>query len=637
MKRFLLHNCFFFLLCIFPGYFKVAFGQNIALTATANHSGGGVTIYGPTNYNDDLIATYGNTPWGWLDTNGWIEYTWTSAQTITGVKFFNSDRQFNNLTIEYFNGVTYVVVQTATSGPLDQEITVTFATPVTGTRLRFNNIGSYIYNPNFREIQVFGQTTCSGTPNAGFSQSSAPNVGCGGTVQLSLTGQNTMNGIAHQWQYNAGSGWVNFGGNSPAETSPVLTANTQFRCRLTCTAPGGGSEYSSVTSVTVTPITVNLGNDTSLCPGVSSTLDAGNVAGSVYLWSTTATTPTINISNTGTYFVKVTQPNGCIGRDTIQVRAGVQPQNVLQPQYSLCDDSLVTLDAGNGAGSRFLWTPGNATTQALTATAAGAYSVKITSADNCELTATTTLIARPKPPISLPAEQRICSVDSIIMDVSSPVGVHYRWSTGATTPRIWARDSGLYSVVVTSEHGCVNSAQSRLGYEPDPLTDGFSFIPFFYEELGKVTFSAINPQFVNTYKWTFGDGDSSLLQMPTHTYRSSGVYRVTLTVYNPCTESKYTQDVHINLPMGIVATDKALNIQVYPVPASDRITIRQDHAAAGMKTVQLYNAVGVLVYEANATGNIHEIAAGHLPSGMYHVRVLMGDHNWAVKKIEIVK
>ena len=177
MNKFLLQNCFFFLLYIVSGGIFVARGQNIALTATATQSGGGVTIYGPANYNDDVIATYSNLPWGWVNTNGWIEYTWSSAQTMTGVKFYNSDRQFNSLTIEYYNGSAYVFVQTATSGPLDQEITVTFATPVTGTRLRFNNIGSHIYNPNFREIQVFGQTTCSGTPNGGFVQASSGTVG----------------------------------------------------------------------------------------------------------------------------------------------------------------------------------------------------------------------------------------------------------------------------------------------------------------------------------------------------------------------------------------------------------------------------------------------------------------------------
>lgn len=637
MNKFLLQNCFFFLLYIVSGGIFVARGQNIALTATATQSGGGVTIYGPTNYNDDVIATYSNLPWGWVNTNGWIEYTWSSAQTMTGVKFYNSDRQFNSLTIEYYNGSGYVFVQTATSGPLDQEITVTFATPVTGTRLRFNNIGSHIYNPNFREIQVFGQTTCSGTPNGGFVQASSGTVGCGGTVTLSLTGQSTMNGIAHQWQYNTGTGWVDFGADTATVTSPVLTANTQFRCQLTCTSAGGGTAYSAVAPVTVTPITVSLGNDTSLCPGVSRTLDASNVAGSAYLWSTSATLPAINISNPGTYTVRVTQPNGCIGRDTIVIRAGVQPQNFLQPQYALCEDSSVTLDAGNGSGFRFLWTPGNTTAQTLNTTVAGNYNVLITSADNCELNASTSLTERPKPPITLPAAQSICSVDSVLMDVAHPIGQSYRWNTGAVTPAIWARDSGLYKVTVTSAYGCVNRAESYLAYEPDPLTDGFSFVPFFYEELGKVTFTPINPQYVTAYLWEFGDGHSSELQTPTHHYQSSGVYQVKLTVYNPCTESSYTQHVQINLPAGIAATGDAADIQIYPVPASDRIKVKSVQPGVRLEHIHLYNAVGALVYEAGIAGNAHEIAVEHLPAGMYHVRVQTSDRQWIVKKIEIVR
>lgn len=50
------------------------------------------------------------------------------------------------------------------------------------------------------------------------------------------------------------------------------------------------------------------------------------------------------------------------------------------------------------------------------------------------------------------------------------------------------------------------------------------------------------------YKWYFGDGDSSILENPSHTYRDTGKYTVTLISYNSITNtclSRYTQVISI--------------------------------------------------------------------------------------------
>lgn len=52
----------------------------------------------------------------------------------------------------------------------------------------------------------------------------------------------------------------------------------------------------------------------------------------------------------------------------------------------------------------------------------------------------------------------------------------------------------------------------------------------------------------DTYKWYFGDGDSSIEQNPTHTYRDTGRYTVTLISYNSITNtclSTYSQIVSV--------------------------------------------------------------------------------------------
>jgi hypothetical protein len=80
----------------------------------------------------------------------------------------------------------------------------------------------------------------------------------------------------------------------------------------TCT----GSDTINVT-IHPCPI-VNLGPDISLSSGGSVTLDAGN-PGASYLWNTLATTKIITVSQTGTYWVRVTDTLGYKGSDTIVI------------------------------------------------------------------------------------------------------------------------------------------------------------------------------------------------------------------------------------------------------------------------------------------------------------------------------
>ncbi len=70
---------------------------------------------------------------------------------------------------------------------------------------------------------------------------------------------------------------------------------------------------------------VNLGDDAIVCGDNSMILDAGEFADATYLWSTGATTQSIEVDSTGvgigtvSYWVEVTNQNNCKGSDTIQI------------------------------------------------------------------------------------------------------------------------------------------------------------------------------------------------------------------------------------------------------------------------------------------------------------------------------
>jgi len=106
--------------------------------------------------------------------------------------------------------------------------------------------------------------------------------------------------------------------------------------------PCGFGPVSNPLSITVNsaPL-VDLGVDRTVCG--SETLDAQN-PGSSYLWSTGATSQTINVVTSGNYWVKVTSGNGCIDIDTVAITVNSVPSFVTHPlTQTLCEDETLNL------------------------------------------------------------------------------------------------------------------------------------------------------------------------------------------------------------------------------------------------------------------------------------------------------
>ncbi|MEO8085850.1 MAG: CotH kinase family protein [Bacteroidota bacterium] len=132
---------------------------------------------------------------------------------------------------------------------------------------------------------------------------------CGdGSVTLNASSPETV------YWYDAIGGNLVYIGN-PFVT-PVLSLTTTYY------AVAGNNCLSGFVAVTAAinsiPV-VNLGPDTIAQTGSTVTLDAG--AGfSSYSWSTTSANQTIGVTSTGTYWVTVTDANGCSATDSISIQ-----------------------------------------------------------------------------------------------------------------------------------------------------------------------------------------------------------------------------------------------------------------------------------------------------------------------------
>ncbi|MBC7849982.1 MAG: PKD domain-containing protein, partial [Chitinophagaceae bacterium] len=124
-----------------------------------------------------------------------------------------------------------------------------------------------------------------------------------------------------QWDWDFGDG--NF--SHEQHPSHEYTENGEFVVRLTIHDDIGNSvTRSKRVIVQSSTVLVNLGKDTTVCFGNSTTLDAG-IANATYLWSTGETTKEIFVYDAGEYWVRV-QKGSCFGYDTIRV-ASIFPIN----------------------------------------------------------------------------------------------------------------------------------------------------------------------------------------------------------------------------------------------------------------------------------------------------------------------
>jgi hypothetical protein len=127
-------------------------------------------------------------------------------------------------------------------------------------------------------------------------------------------------------------------------------------------------------------IPVNLGADDTICTGNTITLDAG-YPGWSHTWDNSSNAQTRTVSVAGTYYVKVTALDGCLGFDTFTLSLRALPVVDLGPDREICLGETTTFDAGH-PGATYLWDDGSAN-QTRTVDTAGYYEAQVTDQYGC--------------------------------------------------------------------------------------------------------------------------------------------------------------------------------------------------------------------------------------------------------------
>ncbi|MBN8790335.1 MAG: PKD domain-containing protein, partial [Terrimonas sp.] len=423
---------------------------------------------------------------------------------------------------------------------------------------------------------------------ASFTYTKAGDGTCG-PFELSVTeNSDVCSGAINNREWNFGDGTIISGVNQSVTHTYSAPGTYTVTLIVSTSAPAKDTIKQTITFTGAT-ISVNLGNDTTLCSGSSLVLDAGN-PGLTYAWSTGETSQTISVNTSGTYSVEVN--NGlCKAIGTIQVTVSDGLNIQLGNDTTICPLNSVTLDAGNYPGATYLWSSnaGNKTSQTVTVSPDDPitiYTVTVTRG-TCTGTGTKTVYVSSALPVNLGNDTAICAGSNITLDAGHP-GATYLWNNGTAFQTNTVYEAGTYKVTV-NYMGCSGEDSINLALiaAPVPVDLGDDINICFGNSLVLDAGEYADA----TYSWSTGETTRTI------TVSSSNTYSVT--VANGC-GSPVTDAINVtmgNLPSPVI-TQSGLELIC---TQADTYQWYKDGILIPGATNQRYKAKGYGVYSVVVT------------------------------------
>ena len=460
-------------------------------------------------------------------------------------------------------------------------------------------------------------TGCTNTATKAITVNTLPVVTANATSSAVCLGQTTT---------------LSGGGANTYAWSGGITNGVAFAPTVNATYTVTGTAATGCTNTATKQITVNnlptvTANATStvVCNGQSITLTGGGA--STYAWSGGVTNgvsfaPTVN----ATYTVTGTDVNGCSSTGVQSIIVNNLPAaniNTSGPT-TFCSGGSVILTAD--ASNSYLWSNG-ATTQSISTSQSGSYTVQVTDINGCSASSSVTsvnvnptLVAN----ITASGATTFCQGGSVLLTANS--ASTYLWSNGAITQTINVTQAGSYSVQLTSGAGCSGTS---------------SITTIVVNPLQNVTLNSIqSPLCVNNSTVALignpaggvysGTGVSGASFNPTTA--GAGTYTVSYnyTDVNTCSATA-SQSVEVSICTGIVAMNNE-SISIYPNPATTVINVKMSTALINNAIIELYDATGKLINQQQVTNEFTSLNIIELSNGIYTVRIIT-DNEQTIKRI----
>lgn len=256
----------------------------------------------------------------------------------------------------------------------------------------------------------------------------------------------------------------------------------------------------------------------SICQGASANLVSNYVSGNV--WSTTETTQSISVSQSGTYSLSVTGACGIL-QSSVSIAVISQPiANIaVNGNLSLCPGQSVQLISS--ANQDFTWSD-LSLNDTLSTSNAGIYVLSVSNL--CGLASDTVeVISIPgviQPQISSSGSV-LCAGSSLLLISSETNGIS--WSTGSVNDSIDVSTPGTY--ILSVNNGC-GIGTDTLEVSSSVFTFNSQASPDSGNAPLEVDFLVNSSNQISSYSWDFNGLGSSSASTPLFTFNDPGVYSV---------------------------------------------------------------------------------------------------------------
>ncbi len=439
-------------------------------------------------------------------------------------------------------------------------------------------------------------------PTALVLNGTAVSVACAGGHDGSVS--ITVNGGVFPYSYL----WSN------TDTTQNINGLNGGTYTVTVTDANGCKITASFTINEPTALTSTISGTNVTCPGEANGTASVSASGGsqpyTYLWNTFQTSDTIIDLAGGTYYVIVTDNNGCKNEDSIFITQPAPFVINLSVTNALChgDSGSITLTVSGGTGAdTYSWNGGAYTTQNLSSVPAGTYTVVITDANHCTVSDSATITQPTALVLNGTAVSVACAGGhdgSVSITVNGGVFPYsYLWNNTDTTQNINGLSGGTYTVTVTDANGCKITASFTIN-EPTALTSTISGtnVTCPGEANGTASVSASGGSQPYTYLWNTFQTSDTIINL------AGGTYYVIVTDNNGC---KNEDSVVITQPAPFV-----INLSV---------TNALCHGDSGSITLTISGGTGADTYSWNG-GAYTTQNLSNVPAGTYTVVITDANH-----------
>ena len=240
-----------------------------------------------------------------------------------------------------------------------------------------------------------------------------------------------------------------------------------------------------------------------------------------FVWSTGSVTATTLVTNPGVLSVTVTDSDGCVGSNSIEIGELEDIELSILGDLFFCEGESTIIEGEMGYAS-YEWSNGQIS-QNLQVSQAGEYTLSVMDTTGCSGEITVSVIEHPLPQPIINGDSGFCEGAEASVSVQD-IFTAYTWSNGDIQASTTTNQGGILSVLVTDANGCSAEASIEITENPLPEADAGDIQTINCENTSVIIGAPNTPQGNYTYTWTGPGIDSSNQNDYQPTVDSGGVY-----------------------------------------------------------------------------------------------------------------